>query len=291
MHAIKAKTEDARLRNWTRMLKHAAWQTPAGEMYQGQYWSVIRGITETLTKRNTPHRLLIASAGLGWLTGKDQIPPYEATFQTGASDEIFSPESPPLERRGKIRQWWKDINQNLAGRKQFTDLGQAVTSDTRTIVCLLSSLYLEAVKIEIESIQEQRPDIQFLIFATEKEPARKTLKGWIPLESDLQKKLGGGSVSLSARMALEYFSSKRSTASITTSDCRSFFKRHCQKHGLKATFDRTPTTDEEAKQFIIKQMNNGTTNYTPALRAFRDAGFACEMKRFRGLFNEVKNHA
>lgn len=291
MHTIKATTEEGRLKAWTKVAECADWKTPADKMYLGQYWSVIREIITTLEQTETRHQLLIASAGLGLLSNKDNIPNYAATFQTGAIDDICSPVTLPLERRPSVRKWWKQINQNLAEKKHLTYLDQAVTSETRTVVCLLSSLYLEALKEEIKFVQAQRPDIEFLIFTTEKDPARRGLEGWIPLESSLLQKLGGGSVSLSARMALEYFSSKRSTESITTSDCRSFFKKKCQQHGSKRTFDRKLATDDQAKNFIIKEVKDGATSYSPTLRAFRDAGFACEMKRFRGLFKEVTNHA
>jgi cytoplasmic iron level regulating protein YaaA (DUF328/UPF0246 family) len=291
MHTIKATSEAGRIKAWTKAVEGADWETPASEMYLGQYWSVIREIITALDQKGTRHQLLIASAGLGLLSPEDSIPNYAATFQTGATDDICSPTILPLERRPSVREWWKQINQNLSAKKRLTFLNQVITSETRTVVCLLSSLYLEALKEEILSIQAQRPDIQFLIFTTEKDPARRGLEGWIPLESALLQKLGGGSVSLSARMALEYFSSKRSTASMTSSDCRSFFKKRCQQHGSKRTFDRKPATDDQAKNFIIKEVKNGATSYSPTLRAFRDAGFACEMKRFRGLFNEVTNHA
>lgn len=291
MHAIKARTETGRIKAWTKAVESADWETPAGEMYLGQYWSVVREIITTLDQKEAGYQLLIASAGLGLLCNEDKIPNYAATFQAGATDDICSSTTLPLERRPSVRKWWKQINQNLSVRKRLTFLDQAITSETRTAVCLLSSLYLEALKEEIQSVQAQHPDIQFLIFTTDKDPARRDLKGWIPLESSLQKKLGGGSVSLGARMALEYFRSKRSTAAITTSDCRSFFRKHCQKHASKTILDRTPATDKNAKQFIISQTRNGATNYTPVLRAFRNAGFACEMKRFRRLFNEVKNNA
>jgi hypothetical protein len=291
MHTIKATTQEGRLKAWTKTVQSSDWNTPAGEMYKGQYWSVIREITTTLDQNAWDHQLLIASAGLGLLSPEDSIPNYAATFQTGATDDIYSPTTLPLERRPSARKWWKQINQSLSARKRLTFLDQAITSETRTVVCLLSSLYLEALKEEILSIQAQRPDIEFLIFTTEKDPARRGLEGWVPLESALLQKLGGGSVSLSARMALDYFSSKRSTASITNSDCRSFFKKRCQQHGSKITFDRKPATDDQAKNFIIKEVKNGATSYSPTLRAFRNAGFACEMKRFRGLFKEVTNHA
>lgn len=291
LHTIKATNQEGRLKAWTRSVQSSDWTTPADEMYLGQYWSVIREIITAFDKKETRHQLLIASAGLGLLRSDDKIPNYAATFQTGATDDICSPTTLPLERRPSVRKWWKQINDNLSAKKRLTFLNQAITSETRTVVCLLSSLYLEALKEEILSIQAQRPDIQFLIFTTEKDPARRGLKGWIPLESALLQKLGGGSVSLSARMALEYFSSKRSTASITSSDCRSFFKKRCQQHGSKRTFERKPATDDQAKDFIIKEVKNGATSYSPTLRAFRDAGFACEMKRFRGLFKEVTNNA
>ena len=291
MHAIKARTETGRIKAWTKAVESADWETPAGEMYLGQYWSVVREIITTLDQKEAGYQLLIASAGLGLLCNEDKIPNYAATFQAGATDDICSSTTLPLERRPSVRKWWKQINQNLSVRKRLTFLDQAITSETRTAVCLLSSLYLEALKEEIQSVQAQRPDIEFLIFTTEKDPARRDLKGWIPLESALLQKLGGGSVSLSARMALDYFSSKRSTASITNSDCRSFFKKRCQQHGSKITFDRKPATDDQAKNFIIKEVKNGATSYSPTLRAFRNAGFACEMKRFRRLFKEVTNHA
>ncbi|MDQ8206857.1 hypothetical protein QEH52_05015 [Coraliomargarita sp. SDUM461003] len=291
MHTIKATTGEGRLNAWTKLVQSSDWETPADEMYLGQYWSVIREIIIALGQKGARHQLLIASAGLGLLSHDDKIPNYAATFQSGATDDICSPLTLPLKRRGIVRNWWKQINQNLSAKKRLTFLNQAITSETRTVVCLLSSLYLEALKGEIQSIQKLRPDIQFLIFTTDKDPARRNLKGWIPIESDLLQKLGGSRVSLSARMALEYLRSKRSTASITTSDCRSFFQKRCQQHGSKITFDRKPATDDQAKKFIIKEIENGATSYSPTLRAFRDAGFACEMKRFRGLFKEVTNHA
>lgn len=50
-------------------------------------------------------------------------------------------------------------------------------------------------------------------------------------------------------------------------------------------------TDEEVRRFIRRELGSAPdSSHTGLLRTLRDAGKACEQKRFRNLFHEEVRH-
>ena len=286
-----SKDYKERHRDWVKSIKEQTSRVRAGDLYIGQYWHVIRQIQSLLKSREIESQTSITSAGCGLLTAEDQVPNYAATFQAGAIDQVYTRTIAEASRREYARRWWHDTNQALRDFKKCTSFFELVTPETRIIISMVSSLYLDVIGADLYSLQLERPDIDFLIFAPKNDPALKSLEGHIPLEVDLIKKIGGSRVSLSARMALDYLSSREDFSAVSNRDCLNYFKQQVAQHGVKETFDRVSVDDATARSFIRKRLQLGSKHYTPILREFRDLGYACEMKRFKGLFNKEMQHA
>jgi hypothetical protein len=286
----RAKDYTERHLDWVKSLTEQTSKVSAGDLYIGQYWQVIRQIQSLLHSRRIEIQTSITSAGCGLLTSEDQVPNYAATFQAGAIDQVYTTTIAEASRREYARRWWHDTNQALRDFKKCTSFFELVTPDTKIIISMVSSMYLDVIGADLYNLQLERPDIEFLIFAPKKDPALKSLEGHIPLEVDLIKKIGGSRVSLSARMALDYLSSREDLSAVSTRDCLEYFKQQVAQHGIKETFDRVAVDDATARSFIRKRLQLGSKHYSPILREFRDLGYACEMKRFRGLFNEEIQH-
>lgn len=287
---IKEKKMADPVVSWIEAICEVPWTYPLTEIYRGQYWSVIREIEKVLAEKSFSRKLLVASAGLGLLGPSDRLPHYSATFQPRAEDDVLPTSLRTGLRRTGIRDWWKTINEALSPRKTYTSLGEAVDADTSVILVLLSTYYLEALKPEIAELQTQFPGMHFLIFAPAEDPAARGLDGVIPLNASLQRQLGGNRGTTAVRMALAYLKSERSLATISSQNCRQFLLSF-QNSELKMEWpSRQVVSDLEVKMFIRSLKESRSTAYTPALRAFRTAGFACEMKRFKLLFNEELKH-
>lgn len=56
-----------------------------------------------------------------------------------------------------------------------------------------------------------------------------------------------------------------------------------------APIDRERHGDDDVRAFIIKALDeNPKMGWTKLLREWRNSGHACEQKRFRGLYQDVK---
>jgi hypothetical protein len=278
------------MESWQGVTSKMEWIHPVSTLYRGQYWTVIRDLQKTLNTKLLSQRLLVASAGFGLLDQDDLLPNYAATFQSGGEDSVFPETEDARYRRQWIRNWWDGINSAFAGRKRYSALQQALGPEPTIVLVLLSTFYLEALHREIRALQQQRANIQFLIYASSKDPARTGLDGSIILNSSLQKQLGGNRGSLAARMALAYFRSKRSMETISAGDCRQFLKRFQKHEEVMVWPSRQAIDDEHVRGFIKKSIASGAKAYTPVLRQLRDSGYACEMKRFKALFNQEAIH-
>jgi len=291
MRDIQAVELQGREAAWAKLARMRSWSHVAGEIYQGQYWSSVRDCLRVIEEGGIEPRLLIASAGFGLLAYQDRVPNYSATFQAGSPDGIVQDGVVMTDRLRAIEEWWRRINRRFSRSKQFKCIFDAVTDQTKVIISVLPPSYFAAVKSELGELKQLRPDIEFIVIGALRHAAFRDWEGVVPLETDLQHKLGGGRVSLAPRMLNDYLSSKRNLKMISAADCRSFFRRRMKQFGKTVKYDRQPLEDETVRKIIRQHLASGVTSYSPSLRALRSAGFACEMKRFRGIFEEEKQSA
>ncbi len=279
---------EARVTSWTRTLLATDWSTRAERLYRGQYWGVVRRLRETLSLHYDCD-LIVASAGMGLLRGADIVPSYSATFDPGSRDSVIPVEVEGLHRNDYFSKWWELLNHALAHRKKVRALSDVISSEAPVIVSLLSGPYLSVLVDELIEIEKSR-EVAVLVFAPRSDSSARKLHGHIPLNAGIQDTIGGSRGTLAVRMALKFFSERKKTERPSASECRQFFDRVASESSVALWPVRRPVSDDFVRSFVRQEQASGTTAYTPALRALRGSGYACEMRRFKAIFlKELQN--
>jgi len=102
----------------------------------------------------------------------------------------------------------------------------------------------------------------------------------------MQPEVGGVRRSLNVRLASKIVSEARDVP--TLDGLKRKLRRLLAKQPDLPVYNRKPMSDDEVRKFILKGIRrHKKASHTPMLRELRDAGYACEQKRFAGLFREV----
>ena len=173
---LSTKDYTQRHRQWIKLITSNIERVRAGDLYIGQYWHVIRQIQTLLQSLKIESNTVITSAGCGLLTSEDMVPNYAATFQFGSADQVYTSVSKEESRREYAKRWWYDTNQALRNYKAYNSLSEIVTPRTKIIISLISSIYLEVIRADLFDLQLFRPDIEYLIFSPNNDPALKNLE-------------------------------------------------------------------------------------------------------------------
>jgi hypothetical protein len=279
---LKRKRFDSRVREWTKMVSSGMRDKNGNQVYKGQYWSVIRSIQQDLTARGISHKTTIISAGLGIITESDKVPVYSATFSKDSPDYVFATDGVLRDSCKTTADWVQAMTVSFSGAKRLNLIKRRAKGGVTII--LLSPPYLSATIPFLDKI----PKEDLIIFSSKPKLFPKFEESIIPINSDLQPHLGGAQISLGGRMAKFVLNSAKDPTNLNPKKARCSLEVLNKLYGKKRTFDRSPITDEKVKTLIRKYSKQGIHQYTPMLRLLRDSGFACEMKRFKTIFEEVK---
>ena len=108
----------------------------------------------------------------------------------------------------------------------------------------------------------------------------------LPCDARMQTAVGGIRRSLNVRLADKIISEARDLP--TLDGLKRKLKRLLASQPDLPVYDRKPMSDDEVQKFILSALRkNPKASHTPLLRELRSKGFACEQKRFAGLFREV----
>jgi len=258
----------------------------ASNLYCGDYWSTIRGAYEH-GLQNQSISLFIASAGYGLLREDEQVLPYSATFSRGKHDSVGTQND---SRRSSMA-WWK----SLKGWRRSTDKFPAsiadlakVEADKPLLVCV-SAEYFHALSTDLAEAREvlSSPDLLMIISSGIKN-AGLLAPNLIPTDARIEHSLCGVRSSLNARI-VRYILSNISQDDLRASRLSPIIKRLLDEQPPIRKFNREKLNDETVVQFITQQLAvTPQTSFTTLLRALRASGHACEYKRFRGLYHEIK---
>ena len=255
----------------------------ARELYAGGHWSVVRGFSSTRPSL----RCFVISAGYGLVSIDARLAPYAATFAFGHHDSV-------ARSRGKSApeenvEWWNALcNWRPLGEKAVRSIcGSLMTAQTGIHVFALSASYLDAISEDLARGRQQLADPSRLIIVSTGKARHGDLNGnVIPAPAELQTLLGGGLVSLNVRVAVEAVNSIP-VSDLTFEEVRKFVGELASRAKPRVYPKRCPTSDEEVTSFIKKAaMEERNPSYTNLLRSFRHSGRACEIKRFRTLFQK-----
>ncbi len=288
LREVEGASIPERFCNWTTRIKQSrSAPQPAVETYSGGHWSVVRSLNDSFQNNQGAARLWIVSAGYGLISPSDAIIPYGATFTPGQPDSV-SATSDPSPAESSIA-WWRLLAQwrspTLAPDAPRSVAQVVSRYPQATNLLVLPPDYFKALREDLRQALAIITDAPRLIILSSEDQSQTGLAdNAIKIDARLQSHLGGARSSLgirTARAILQALAGK----SITMASARAVVSELVVRHGVSQAFDRKPMTDEQVMTFVSEALSkNRSLSYSKALRTFRDAGFACEMKRFRKLF-------
>jgi hypothetical protein len=257
-----------RVKLWRRRVEGAPASLRLVDLYQGQAWQQARGLAHDAANSGFHVTLLVASAGLGLRDANTLAPAYAATFAGGHPDSVGSDQT-------EKREWWARLSA-CPGNLQLAE-----TVDKRVLL-VLSENYARAMDDDLSALAARGGDLLLI-------GGSRSIAGLPRLAADrsLRRELGGSVSSLTLRMARAWLS-RRSHPSLHSVEDEATWHKWAQSVSRIELYDRSPMTDPQLSDLICKlKAAEPALSATRALRRIRDAGIACEQKRFGQLFREA----
>ncbi len=298
----KAPLSDLRLRGYPKTLEIRAtrWidrikspesdRIEANDLYQGEHWSVVRKIVETADEVGCRADVWVVSAGYGLVPVKALVEPYSATFSLGSADSVAQGKSGKSPQEAN-RDWWGFLR-NWSGPcsqapRSLTDLARLETSAPMLVA--LSNTYVQAVRDDLVGAAEAMGDKADLLLVSTGRPPEGLEETQLPCDARLVNTLGGTRTSLNARVA-DHIVRRSPDHGFDAAGVKKMLQGKIRRSGPIPRYDhRDRMSDEEVRAQIRARRRNGDRepSRTALLRELRDDGFACEQKRFAGLYEEV----
>jgi len=289
----------SRSQQWLQVLQESSEEVvSARELYAGDHWSVIKSLNG-LVGSTVDLQLWIVSAGYGLISESTPVSTYSCTFASGQDDSIHRGVI-TVSKEANSRQWWKEL-QKWQGPEpgQPRSVEELVRQNPETtLLVVLSQEYLKAIQDDLRRALEAmvNPD-RFLIVSVGTERIHDQLlrKHLLPGDARLQQlfasdpSLGRTTmVSLNAKVARRMIEDQASVP-LELATQKQRFRDWLDELKPLPKFDRTPMTEVQVKLFIREEVKtNPKTSATQLLRKLRDSGRACEQRRFRQIFDDVK---
>ena len=282
---VRARSIEERFAKWRVALSDApAVRVDAENLYQGGYWTVVRGMPAIATAMGWNAQLWAVSAGYGVVKSSKKLVPYSATFARGHKDSVSTGT-----RNDLASTWWRCAT---SGKQRLGTSVRAIASSdpSATILVIASPQYLQAMEHDLSSSMREFSGKGSLFIVSSRVPATETKldRCWLPSRGALQAGLGGALVSLHARTARHLLATvspqdfvKEKLSAMTT-----------KLEGIEQRKQRvsgSAMSDDEVLTFIKSRLaSEPKLGHTRLLRELRESGKACEQGRFRDLFNQVK---
>jgi hypothetical protein len=256
---------NTRFTAWRQRVESAKPQVKLVDLYQGEAWQQARGLVEDARGAGYTVQTMVASAGLGLRDVSTEASAYAATFAGGHVDSVAS-------NTAGLRDWWRRLC-SLASTKSLVD----ETNDR--ILLVLSETYARSLDEDLSRLARRGGDLLLVGGARDIDGLPR-----LPANGSLRANLGGTASSISLRMARRWLQSRTGTNLYGSTDARAWSKWAGSVAHVES-YDRTPMTDAQITALIDKLLaEQPNLSATRALRQIRDDGFACEQKRFGGLF-------
>lgn len=277
-------------RRWTERLEQTTVpKVHASTLYAGDHWQIAAALPTAAAACGVKAQLWVVSAGYGLIAGSARVAPYSATFSVGHPDGVLNRFRD--RNASGVREWWTSLSQWRGPQsndpRTITDL---VSRNPRTpIVVVASPTYLTAIQDDLLSARSALSDPATLIVVSAGARGRGPLSdSMIECSARLQGALGGALMSLNARVARSIIA-REPKYPWTVADFQHLLEALPMEETTERVPARKPVSDEDVRVFVRKALHaNPRARHTSLLREYREAGYACEQKRFGRLFNEVK---
>ena len=278
-------------RKWSERLgRSSAKKLPATDLYAGDHWKIateLPGLTEQVSVSTD---LWVISAGYGLVPASAELSPYSVTFSDGDPDSV-SNRLVGVGREEAPREWWKALSGcpgPVAGQPQCIE-DIAAKSPQTPILLIASPKYLSAVEEDlVRAIRCLSKPNRLIIISAGGRGRGALADNTIACSAEHQKALGGALMSLNVRVA-RWLIAEVAERPWTVETFQEALTHLPKSDGANVLPKRLPVTDEEVCRYIDAVFQNETgLRHSTLLRRYRDAGFACEQKRFSRLFKEVE---
>ncbi len=261
----------------------------AGDLYVGPYWAKVRDLPAVASSVGLNATLWVASAGYGLIPAESTVRSYSATFRVGAPDSVARKALPePI--RDQLRAWWEGLAswsgpaRGLARRVR--DL--AAEEARATILIVASPSYVQAMAYDLAATAAQLRDRLLIVTSYSVGEEHPLARNIIPSQAPLKSLIGGALPALHARVAHHIICESKEHG-LSAGYLRTRYRSLIDSADCESAPERTPITDAEVRHLVWEFLKKeGDLDCTPALRRLRDDGFACEQKRFKRLFHEVR---
>lgn len=275
----------------------------ARDLYIGSYWSIVRQLPEKAYLQGFEPNLWIISAGYGLISSDDSICSYSATFAQGNENSITNGSQDSAERAEVLRHWWSLISEySLAGEAEPRKISQLLQTHSNDYFLIIASGdYLKAVEQDLtDGINYLVSPDNFLIITSKSFSNENLKKNLIPADARLQCQQGclencekhlirrGVRGSIGASLA-EKIIEKITAEGFNSTKLKEFVENRIKESPNLFNFRRERLTDSGVRDFISEQLSKmPSASCTSLLRKLRDDGCACEGKRFKELYLEIK---
>jgi hypothetical protein len=277
---VPADAAGRRARAWIGRLTvdAAAPGVAARDLYAGEHWQVARGMTGLGAAGETV-RLWACSAGYGLISATALIHPYAATFTPGHPDSVPPGDGAAL--------WWQALARWEGPEPESPRSIRELVSDDpgATFFLALPPAYLQACQADIAGARSLAHDPeQIIIVSAGTRRAGDLAPAVVPTDARLQACLGGTRQALNARIAAHLLS-----AGIRRrADAADYLSALVMRQPPLPRYERQRLSDQEVLDLITARLDRPPSmSASRMLRELRDAGYACEQRRFGSLYQRA----
>ena len=275
---VPGQTPAERAHGWITRLAEAgsALEIPAVELYAGEHWSVARRFP-AMHLPGEEIRVWSCSAGYGLIPVEALIKPHHATLTPGQADSV----------PGAWASWWSLLSEWQGPVSGHPRSIRALTAADPSAVFMfvLSKNYLRACSADLAEACEQitDPDRLFIV-STGGRPEGDLAAFAVPADARLQAHFGGTRRALNARIGARLL--ERGIRS--KGEASEYLARLLTAQPSIPRYNRKRQSDREILDAITARLARGPeASADRLLREFRDAGLACEQRRFGRLYREA----
>ena len=270
----------ARATRWTRRLDSPkSDRLEARHLYQGEHWSVVKRMADQASDFGCIAEVWIVSAGYGLVPISANLESYSATFSPGSDDSVAQRDS---------QAWWDFLaswrNLDLSGPRSLTEL--ALQDTSAPMIVALSKTYLQAVLHDLTRAADAMGKKADLLLVSTGTPSDSLEEVQLPCDARFLASLGGSRTSLNARVADRIIATS-DRHEFDLAKVRNLLQKDLDRSKDILRYDRRKQTDFEIRNWIRTRLNIDCFSRSSLLREFRDAGFACEQRRFAELYEEA----
>jgi hypothetical protein len=289
---VDGASPEERVERWIKRLGGVTGaMVPALDLYGGDHWSVVRSV---VSDGGLPYRvrLWVCSAGYGLVAADAPLRPYSATFSSGHPDSTHAT-TPVLGQRESFRRWWRALARwegpVPGAARSVVDLARATPA--ASIVVAGSAPYLRAMEDDLLQACRALDTPEALTIVSAAEVRLGELESnRPPFDARLARKIGGGLMSLNVRVLREVL--RGGTAPPRTPDVAARVAELARGMAPFQKPRRAPLSDEQVRAYLRDELDRSPGGrWSPLHRRLRDAGSACEQKRFRRLYEEVREES